>query len=158
MRAIAFSSKCRLVSTASMRKGTSVRRRGVTMLETALIAPLVLILLVGAMDLGIAVYTNNTLAEAVRAGTRYAAVHGLKSPSPVGPGSNNADVEAIVRQYAPGTQPAQLEVQSVWPDGNNSPGSRVTVSATYNYNLGVTSLVGFRSLKLKSTSTTVIQH
>lgn len=128
------------------------------MLETALVAPLVLILLLGAMDLGIAVYANNTLAEAVRAGTRYAAVHGLKSPSPAGPGSSNADVEAIVRQYAPGCLSAQLVVQSVWPDGNNSPGSHVTVSATYDYNLGVTTLLGFRNVRLRSTSTMAIQH
>ncbi len=158
MRAFAFSSKCRLVSTARIRNGMRVRRRGVTMLETAIVAPLMLILLLGVMDLGIAVYANNTLAEAVRAGTRYAAVHGLKSPSPAGTGSNNANVEGIVRQYAPGCMSAQLVVQSVWPDGNNSPGSHVTVSATYDYNLGVTTLLGFRNLKFKSTSTMVIQH
>jgi Flp pilus assembly protein TadG len=134
------------------------QRRGVTMLETAIVAPLVLILLLAMMDLGLAVFANNTLAEAARAGTRYATVHGLRAVSPAGPSSDNANVEAAVRDYSPGILPARLVVHSSWPDGNNAPGSRVTVTVTYTYNLGVSSLLGFRTLSLSSSSTMVIQH
>jgi Flp pilus assembly protein TadG len=158
MRATALSIRCFLVARPRRQKSIPTIRRGVTMLETALVAPLVLILLLAMMDLGLAVYSNNTLAEAARAGTRYATVHGLKSISPAGPVSDDANVEAAVRDYAPGILPARLVVQSSWPDGNNAPGSRVTVTVTYSYNLGVSSLLGFRALSLSSTSTMVIQH
>jgi Flp pilus assembly protein TadG len=127
-------------------------------MEMAVVGPLVFIVLLGMLDLGVAVYSYSTLAEAVRAGTRYAAVRGSKSTSPVGPAANNASVEGTVRSYAPGVVAANLTVNSTWPDGNNSPGSRITVSATYNYRSAVAWIVGYPAIPLSANTTMVISH
>lgn len=47
-------------------------RRGVAALEFALVAPVVVVLLVGVFDIGFAVEQNMILAAAVQAGGRYA--------------------------------------------------------------------------------------
>src|SRR5436190_16717899 len=113
-------------------------RGGATVLEMAVVAPAVLLLLFGMIDLGIAVYAYNTLAEAVRAGTRYAAVHGSHATGPAGPVANDKQVEDVVRSYAPGFVASRLRVSSTWPDGDNEPNSHITVSANYDYTPAVT--------------------
>jgi Flp pilus assembly protein TadG len=133
-------------------------RGGATVLEMALVAPAVLLLLFGMIDLGIAVYAYNTLAEAVRAGTRYAAVHGGRATTPVGPVADDKQIERVVRSYAPGFVASRLRVSSSWPDGDNDPNSHITVSASYDYTPAVTALLGFKTLKLGSTSTMSIVH
>lgn len=59
---------------------TSHRRpsddRGQALLEFALVAPLLLILIIGLFDIGRLVYINNALAEAAREGARFGAVQG----------------------------------------------------------------------------------
>ena len=143
---------------ASKRAGVKPGRIGATVLEMAIAAPVVLLLLIGMFEMGISVYAYNTLAEAVRAGARYAAVHGAKAATPCGPTANNTNVENVVRGYAPGIVATDLTVTSTWPDGNNSTGSHVTVAATYTYRFAATKLLGMQTLKLSSTSTTVINH
>ena len=140
----------------SSRRGRT--RAGATVLEMAVVAPAVLLLLFGMIDLGIAVYAYNTLAEAVRAGTRYGVVHGARATKPAGPLANDRQVEDVVRSYAPGFIPAKLTVTSTWPDGDNEPSSHITVSANYNYTPTVTALLGFKTLKLSSTSNMSIVH
>lgn len=133
-------------------------RSGATVLEMAIVGPLVLMMLLGLVDLGISVYAYNTLAESVRAGARYASVHGSKASTQVGPSADNSTVDQVVRSYAPGIVASELTVNSSWPDGNNSAGSRVTVSATCNHKLATTWFLGFQTLKLTATSTMIIQH
>ena len=137
---------------------TCGRARGITALELAVILPVVLMLLLGTADLGIAVYFYNSLSEAARAGTRYAAVHGSNSQQAVGPSANDATVEDRVRRNVPGISSADLTVTSSWPDGNNAPGSRVIVTTDLNYKLAVTGLLGFKSVRLTSASTMYIVH
>jgi Flp pilus assembly protein TadG len=135
-----------------------LRSRGATMLEMAVVTPLVLMLLIGIVDLGIAVHAYTSLAEAARAGARHAAVHGSSATDQAGPAANDADVEAVVRSYTPGIAASDLTVASSWTDGNNAPGSRVTVRADYDYSLASTWFLGFRSLRLSSSSTMIIIH
>lgn len=68
----------KLVHDAGMRLTTMVRRfsrsdSGGALLELAVIAPLLLLLLVGAVDYGRAFYTSVTVANAARAGAEYGA-------------------------------------------------------------------------------------
>lgn len=56
--------------------------RGQALVETALILPVLLLLILGLIDVARAVEEENTLAFAAREGTRYAIVHGV-SGSPV---------------------------------------------------------------------------
>lgn len=61
--------------------------RGQSLVEFALILPVLVILLVGIFDLGHVVWTNDALANASREAARYAIVHGGSdsTPCPVGP-------------------------------------------------------------------------
>ena len=124
-------------------------RHGAVILEFAIVAPVVLLLLIGSLDLGLAVYAYNTLAEGARAGTRYAAVNGT------GGGATASDVADIVLDAMPGVKAQNLKVQVSWPDGNNLPGSRVTVVVTYSYR-PVARLLGLDTLEFSSSSTMTI--
>src|SRR5438552_607017 len=57
-------------------------RRGITLVETAIVLNVFLLLILGTLDLGIATYRYNTLSQAARNGARQAAVHGaLAAPA-----------------------------------------------------------------------------
>jgi Flp pilus assembly protein TadG len=51
------------------------REGGATLIEFALSLPIIALLLFGAIDLGLAVYASNTVANAAREGARVAAVN-----------------------------------------------------------------------------------
>ncbi len=122
------------------------RRTGVAVVEMAFVGPVALFLILGIVDLGIAVWSYNNISEAAREGGRYAQVHGSKyagwyagSPSPPvgtppasGPTANNPNVEKVVRGNAFVNQ-NNLTVLSSWPNGDNNPNSPVTIDATYSY-------------------------
>src|SRR5207253_7045284 len=50
--------------------------RAQSLVEFSLLLPLMLLIITGLMDVGRAVWQENTLAYAAREGTRYAIVHG----------------------------------------------------------------------------------
>jgi Flp pilus assembly protein TadG len=141
--------------------------RGQALVETALVLPLLLLLIVGLFDVGRAIWLSNTLATAVREGTRYGVVHGALSASPTGPGSAsytapNTDtvITAQVRRYAAGV-PSNLVVQSTWPDGNANRGSRIVVSASFPFTpVLAQAFIGTNTMRvtLSSSSTLVIEQ
>lgn len=55
------------------------RERGQSLVETALVMPIVVLMLVGLFDLGRAVYAYNTVSNAAREGARVAAVNQIVS-------------------------------------------------------------------------------
>jgi Flp pilus assembly protein TadG len=140
--------------------------RAQALVETALVLPLLLLLLVGLFDVGRAVWLSNTLATAVREGSRYGVVHGALSGAPTGPGSatytppdTDTAITAHVRNYATGV-PNNLTVKSTWPDGNANRGSRIVVSASFPFApiLSQVFLGGGISITLQSSSTLVIDQ
>ena len=133
-------------------------RCGAAALEMALIGSLVLLLIVGILDLGIAVYSCISIAESARAGARYAAVHGSKATLNCGPTANDSNVEALVRSHAAGLMKSRLTVNSSWPEGGNTPGSRVNVSTYYDYPLITTWFFGKPSIKLCASQSMIILH
>ena len=149
------------------RRGSSVHdERAQALVETALVLPLLLILLVGLFDVGRAIWLSNTLAAAVREGSRYGIVHGALSGSPTGPGSasytppdTDTVITAQVRTYSAGV-PNSLTVQSTWPDGNANRGSRIVVSASFPFTpiLAQVFLGSGLSVTLRSSSTLVIEQ
>jgi hypothetical protein len=117
-------------------------------------------------DVGRAIWLSNTLATAVREGSRYGIVHGALSGSPTGPGSAsytppNIDtvITTRVRNYSGGV-PSNLVVLSTWPDGNANRGSRIVVSASFLFTpiLSQVFLGGGLSVTLQSSSTLVIEQ
>ena len=140
--------------------------RAQALVETALVLPLLLLLIVGLFDIGRAIWLSNTLATAVREGSRYGVVHGALSGSPTGPGAasytppdTDTAITAQVRYYATGV-PNNLTVQSTWPDGNANRGSRIVVSASFPFTpiLSQVFLGGGLGITLRSSSTLVIEQ
>jgi Flp pilus assembly protein TadG len=82
------------VSIDSGRRGLR-DERGVAVVEFALVAPLLLVLIFGIIDLGRAYSTLNQLAASAREGARLAAV--LPNPSS---GTSEAQIRQTVKQFS----------------------------------------------------------
>ncbi len=111
-----------------------LRRRdeGQSLIEFALILPIMLLVIFGIIDLARAVWQENTLAYAAREGTRYAIVHG-SAGNPVAWPGNTQPVIDVVRNAAVGVP--NVTVTVTWPDMNGPTtcydrNCRVAVDAT----------------------------
>lgn len=139
--------------------------RGQSLVEFALVLPVLVILLVGVFDLGRAVMLSETLNAAVREGTRYAIVHGTTSSTPLGPATLTTPPAAdnaattVVRRHALGIN-STLTIVMSWPDGNANKGSDVQVVATTPFTpiLSQVFTGGWFTVTLRSGSTLVIQQ
>jgi Flp pilus assembly protein TadG len=130
-----------------MANTTSIERRrtreaGVAVVEFALVAPLLLILVFGIIDLGRAYSTLNQLAASAREGARFAAV----LPNPVS-SSAVAQVRETVKQFSLrqlGGAPVTDDQIAVTLD--NSVGAVTVAIRAYPFQL-VTPLVGVVGLR-----------
>jgi hypothetical protein len=102
---------------------------GQSLVEFALILPLLLLIITGLFDLGRAVWQENTLAYAAREGTRYAIVHGSTASAPIGPCAICTDpsISGVVARASIGVY--NITTTLNYPDGNNDRNSRVSVDA-----------------------------
>jgi hypothetical protein len=101
-----------------------------SLVEFALVLPLLLLMITGLFDVARAAWEENTLAFSAREGSRYAIVHGSGNTTlPLGPADpNEAHIAAIVTSSAVGVY--GITVSTAWPDGGNDRGMRVSVDAT----------------------------
>ena len=138
---------------------------GQSLVEFALILPVLLLLIVGVFDLARIVFDSTTLSAAVREGTRYAIVHGAASSSPTGPGaasysapSTDSTITTIVTRAAIGVNTPT--VTAVWSNGDAYRGSPVTVAATFPFTPTLSSafLGGALQVTLSASSTMDIQR
>jgi Flp pilus assembly protein TadG len=103
--------------------------RGQTAVEFALIAPMLIVLLLGVVQFGIAFNQYLTITDAARAGARKAIVLRFS-------GGSVDDVKDAVRAAAPGLDPLKLKIDVVAaPDWTS--GSDVTVTVKYPYSIGL---------------------
>ncbi len=128
------------------------RRKGQSLLEFALLLPILVLVFLGVFDCARALWYSNTLSQAAREGTRYATVHGSTSPNPLGPGDHYALTQSI-RRLIVGMDSSQVVVNPTWQDGSISAGSLVTVEVSYRYVPLTTMIVGGVPLELRSVST-----
>jgi Flp pilus assembly protein TadG len=90
---------------------------GQSLVEFALILPVVLLIITGLFDVARATWQENTLAYAAREGTRYAIVHGSAALDGVVVFSGNQQpVIDVVRAAAVGVP--NVSVTVTWPDAN----------------------------------------
>lgn len=139
-------------STCCAEKSNPHEPRGQATIEFALSSIVFLALLLGSIDVGRAFWHYNTLAEAVREGSRFAAINGYTSSTPTGPPNSTAyyagppsrddGVTSVVRSYAFGMDQPDVEVISKWPNGDNLIGSSVVITATYRFQPAATIVVG----------------
>lgn len=162
------------------------RSRGQALVETALILPLFLVLLLGIVDMGRAVWATTSLSSAAREAARYAIVHGgaASTACPVGPPapdtnapaassacpypspSKQAIVDAAVGAAVAGGSNTVVTVcygancvgDVDAPGATNARGTPITVVITSRVNLVVPSLLGRSSFDLSGSSTMVVNH
>ncbi|MEO8291050.1 MAG: TadE/TadG family type IV pilus assembly protein, partial [Gaiellaceae bacterium] len=111
------------------------RQQGQTMVEFALVLPVLAILLFGVIQFGVAFNNYLAVTDAVRAGSRQAAVARYLPDSQRVP-----KVESKVRASADNLNQSKLKV-FVSASSNWDPGSDVTVRATYPFSISLLGVV-----------------
>lgn len=134
---------------ACRRRATS--RRGATVVEAALVLPIVLLFLFGIMEYGRYLFMLQMFTNAAREGCRYAVTH--TEPVTIAgatTGSNTSDVTNTISSFLGGQQLASQNTQVYLSDskGNNQgtwtnaqPGQYICVQITGNYTAMVPSLL-----------------
>jgi Flp pilus assembly protein TadG len=128
--------------TRDLRSGHLADNRGQSLVEFSLVVLVLLMLLFGVVEIGRMVLVYTTVANAAKAGVRYAIVNGSDSASPCSSGSTTACV-TMVKNFASagGLNTANLLVSVNYPGtgcppgvtGTNAPGCWVRVTANYPY-------------------------
>lgn len=115
----------------SLKKRNIKSERGQTMTELAMILPLLLILIFGIIQLGIAFNNYLAVTDAVRAGARKGSVSRLS-------GNPTGDCVTAARNAGADLQQAKFDVtcSSTW-----QPGADVTVTGSYPYSINVLGVV-----------------
>jgi len=162
------------------------RPRGQALVEFALVLPIFLIMLMAVVDIGRAIWAQNSVAAAAREGARYAIVHGGSDTTacPVGP--KNPDrvaqwpsASASCPYPSPSKQSIKdavtaaaaaagtnLTVTVCYGAGcsgdtdltSNKRGEPVTVAVSSRVNLISSSLLGQSGFGISSTTTMVVNH
>ena len=155
-------------------------RRGATLVETALTLGVLLSLVLGMLELGIAVFRQHVVTEAARQAARRAIIHGdLAKPNlgKWGPatwdgsahfmnqqGGDDDDevspnsIAASIGPYMTGLDKNQTTIRMEWLDGSNELHSRVRCRVTTPHQPFVSFLFGTSSWNLTGTSTMQIAH
>ena len=126
--------------------------RGQAAVEFAMSISGLLLLILAITNFAMAVYAYNFVCYGARDATRYAAVRGAASPSPV----SSSDVSAFVVSEAAGLDPSHLTVSTTWSP-NNHPDSTVAVQVNYSFQFMIP-FVQLASVNLTSTSQLVISQ
>ncbi len=133
-------------------------QRGQSLVEFSLVALLTVMMMLFVAEMGRMLLVYTAVANAARAGSRYAIVHGgtrvagSTVDSASGPAANPAEVLTAVRNFASAglLTTSLLLITVTYPGGSNAPGQLVTVSVVYPYD----PLVTFFSKTLRLGSST----
>lgn len=145
------------------------RRRGAALVEAVLTTMAFFTLLLGAIDMGTAVFRMHVVSEAARQGARRAACQGSLAPSklnggPWGPtafsGNGSSTNKAVTSNlgYLSGLNPSATTINVTWPDGKNTAESRVTYQVSTTWTPMITWVFGSPTYTLSGTSTMLIAH
>jgi Flp pilus assembly protein TadG len=109
----------------------AIRRdeRGQTAVEFALVAPIMIVLVLGIMQFGVAFHNYVTITDAARAGARQAIIARLA-------GGDFTAAQQAVRTAAGGLDQSSLLVTVDDPTPTTA-GSTVTVTASYPYSISI---------------------
>ena len=135
-------------SDSAGRTGSGGGSQGSSLVEFALVVPLLLLLLFGVIDLGRVFFTQMSLQNAVRQAGRFA-VTGNHLPDPNNSSSTLSRVDSIklvAQQAAAGLDVSQIQISSqtggsVGAGRAGGPQDTVTISLTVNLPL-ITPLIG----------------
>jgi Flp pilus assembly protein TadG len=110
------------------------------LVEFSLVTFLTIVLLLAVVEISRMVLVYTTVANAARAGARYAVVHGSDrtgggADGPSGPGNNPAEVVTVIKDFASAglLTTSNLIVTVSYPGGSNLPGQLLSVTVIYPY-------------------------
>jgi Flp pilus assembly protein TadG len=140
---------------------------GQTLVETAVSLTLLFSMVFGLINVGMALYSYNFVAESAREGSRYAMVRGSSCSSPCTV-ATNASVQAYVQSLRyPGLNSSNVTTTTTWPDTGssctpsitpcNNPGNNVMVKVSYSFPWSIP-FVPSRTLTMSSTSEVIISQ
>lgn len=145
-------------------------QRGSSMVEFAIAAGAILLVMFGIIEFGRALYYYHTVSNAARIGSRWAEVRGSGCTAPVDHCNATAeDIQNYITSTVPLIDGNNLTVNASWststdpnvdcssnsPLGNNAPGHFVCVTVAYRFDLAIP-FFNSRPLRLTSTSKEVI--
>ena len=141
-------------------------RRGAVLAEGAIVVTVFLILVFGAIDVGIAVFRHSTISNAARHGARIAAVHGALANQTGVWGTSTVTVAATasdpkadaIRPLLGGCNLSATNITVEWPDSSNAIKNKVRVTVTTGFNPIMTFIFGNPSFTLSASSTMPIAH
>jgi hypothetical protein len=126
--------------TSRTREDRRVRVAGQTLVEFAVVTFLTVILLLSIVEISRMVLVYTTVANAARAGARYAIVHGGTRTGggvdgPSGPAGNPPQVVTVVKNFASAglVRSSLLAITVSYPGASNAPGQQVSVKVVYRY-------------------------
>ncbi len=125
---------------------------GAPVVEFAIIAPILMVITVGIIDIGRAVWTSTTLEHVAREGARFASVRGAGHVAE----ATETSVETYVEGRATGLSATDMTVAVSWAGGDNSSGSSVTVQVSYDFDLLLGGFLQLDPIGLDSSSTMTI--
>lgn len=136
----------------------------------AIVVTVFLTLVLGMLDLGIAVLRKHQIAQAARQGARQAIVHGSLANASMGtwgPASWSGTADGggheilnFIEPMLAGMDPSTVQVQVAWPDGGNSVDvdDHVHVTVSTDYQPMMTFIFGNPTFTLQATSTMQVAH
>lgn len=108
------------------------RRTGAALVETALVYPILFLLVLGIIMLGIGVFRYQQVAHAAREGARWAAVHGAKYSQETGnPAATPQDVfDTVILPQMARVSSANISYAVTWNQDNRQTYSYVYTNPT----------------------------
>lgn len=127
-------------------------QRGGTMVETALVLTILMMVLVGTIEFGRAIWTYNTVAYATRQGLRYAMVRGTANAA------TDAQIKDVIASNAVGLSKDHLTVTTSWLP-NRERGATVEVRVQYPFRFAVSPVLGSAaSFTMASTGSAIVSQ
>jgi hypothetical protein len=155
----------------AMRYQSYKRRRRGSLAEAALTTSVLLMLMMGTVDMGVAVFRMHVISEAARQGARRAIVHGSQAnqlgswgPTSFSGNGNSTDPKVTeIQPFLSTLDPASVTVNVTWPDtATKAPGNAVEQHVTFQVTTTWTPMMGWifgsPTYTLTAQSTMLIAH
>lgn len=126
--------------------------RGSAVVEMTLLAPVLFLLTIGALELGRGLWVKHMLSHVATEAARYASVRSLVSDEP----ATAASVAARARSEVMGINPEDVAVETIW-NPSNQPGSTVQVRVNYEFR-PLTALLPATAIHLRGDSQRIISY
>ena len=125
--------------------------RGTSSIEFALVAPILILVSLGTVDFGRAVWTSTTLKQVASDAGRFASIRGAEKEFP----ATETDIVNYAKSKATGLSPDDLIVDVSWAP-NNTSGSRVTVTVSYDIDFISIGFLPLDPIRLEHSSTLTV--